>query len=154
MQAWGQLHLNHPWLPKYSSHLKMALLLYCLSDSICSVCCGLFPACLGDSFGNWKAEPSPFFPDSRAVPVPADVAGCWRTTASLSHSYSPRGTALRPCADAGPGRGIQTTACICRTGSQEENIVLLVNRVPLNSACSPMHSLLYHGDGLCVHLLH
>lgn len=127
MQTWGQPHSNHPWLAKYSSHLKMALSLYCLSGPICSVCCGLFTACLGDSSGNWKAELSPFLPDSRGVPVPADVAGCWRTTATLSHSYSQRGTALKPHADDGPGRRVQTTPCICRAGIWEKNIVLLFN---------------------------
>lgn len=154
MQTWVRPRSHHPWLAKYFSCLKMGLSLYCLSGAICSVCCGLFTACLGDSSGNWKAELSPFFPDSRGVPVPADVAGCWRTTASLSHSYSQRDTALRPCADAGPGRGLQTTACLCRALIWEESIVLLVNRASLNCACSPTHSLLRHGGGLCVHLLH
>lgn len=154
MQTWGQLQLYHPWLAKYTGHLKMALLLYCLSGSICCVCCGLFTACFGDSSGNWKAEPSPFFPNSQGVPVPADVAGCWRSTASVSHIYSPRDTALGACASAGPRGGVQTTACICRAGSQEENIVSMVYRVPLNCACSPTHSLSYHGDGLRVHILH
>lgn len=103
----GQPHSYHPWLAKYSSHLKMALLFYCLSGLICSVCCVLFTDYLGDSSGNWKAELTPFFPYSQGVPAQADVAGWWRTTASLSHGYSQRRTALRPLADAGPGRGFR-----------------------------------------------
>lgn len=76
VQTWGQLHLNHPWLAKYSSRLRMARLLCCFSGSICSVCCGLFTACLGNSSGNWKAETSPFFPSSQGISVPADITGC------------------------------------------------------------------------------
>lgn len=102
-----------------------------VSGSVCSVCCGLFTACLGNSSGNWKAEPPPLFPENQGVPAPADAA------------ERPRSTALTPRARAGPG--VQTTACVCRAGSQEENIVLLVDRVPPSCACSPTHS------SLCFH---